>query len=93
LDEEKMAKSKAQKIQMKEEFTLSFNNAAAAIAADYQGTTTEDLTALRRKLKEIGCGLKVVKNRVAIKAIEDSCDSYEELKKVFSRSYCCCLFR
>jgi len=83
LDEEKMAKSKAQKIQMKEEFTLSFNNAAAAIAADYQGTTTEDLTALRRKLKEIGCGLKVVKNRVAIKAIEDSCDSYEELKKYF----------
>ena len=78
-----MAKSKAVKIQMKEELTLSFNNATAAIAADFQGTTTEDLTSLRRKLKEIGCSFKVIKNRVAAKAIDDSSESYDELKKYF----------
>ena len=66
---------------MKEELSLAFNNATAAIAADYQGTTAEELTSLRRKLRGAGCNLKIIKNRVAIKAIEDSSESSTEMVK------------
>ena len=65
-----MAKSKAAKVEMGEGLAKCFNEANASIVAEYSGITAEQLVQLRRRLRNVGCEFKVIKNRVAKKAIE-----------------------
>jgi large subunit ribosomal protein L10 len=44
--------------------------AFSAVAAEYRGLTVEQMTALRRKAREGGVYLRVVKNRLAALAVE-----------------------
>jgi large subunit ribosomal protein L10 len=44
--------------------------AHSLVAAEYAGTTVEQMTAMRKKAREIGVFLKVVKNTLAARAIE-----------------------
>lgn len=66
------------KEQLKEQFAKSFESSSAVILAEYRGLTVEQVTDLRRKLREHSAEFKVLKNRVAKKAIE----SNEELKSL-----------
>ena len=46
--------------------------AYSAIAAEYRGLTVEDMTELRAKARESGVYLRVVKNTLARRAVEDT---------------------
>ncbi len=58
------------KLKLKDELADKFNKSNAVILAEYRGMTVGEVTDLRVKLREIGAEFKVVKNRVAKKAIE-----------------------
>ena len=45
-------------------------NALSAVAAEYRGLTVEEMTALRRKAREGGVYLRVVKNTLARRAVQ-----------------------
>jgi len=64
-----MAKSRAAKIELGHELTDKFSRSKGAAIAEYAGMSAEDLASLRRELTNAGCEFKVVKNRVARKAI------------------------
>ena len=74
-----MAKSRSAKYKIREDLENSFNQATAAIVAEYKGVDANDLAELRLGLKNVGCELKVVKNSLALKAVKDgeSQDSQE----------------
>ncbi len=48
------------------------SGASSAIAAEYQGLTVEEMTELRVKAREAGVYLRVVKNSLARRALEDT---------------------
>lgn len=47
------------------EFNDIFNNAAAGVLIDFQGTTVEEITKLRKDLYEQNSKMRVLKNRLA----------------------------
>ncbi|MCF6323644.1 MAG: 50S ribosomal protein L10 [Gammaproteobacteria bacterium] len=47
-------------------------NAHSAVAAEYRGITVDDMTALRVKARESGVSLRVVKNTLAKRAVENT---------------------
>ena len=65
-----MAKSKAAKIELGHELADKFSKSKGAAIAEYAGMSAEELAYLRRELRTAGCEFKVVKNRVARKAID-----------------------
>lgn len=52
-------------------FAEIFNGADAAIIAEYRGLTVEEMTELRRSLRAVKGRFRVLKNRVAKKALID----------------------
>jgi large subunit ribosomal protein L10 len=58
----------AEKTAMIEELRQTFDGAAAIFLADFTGLDVESLTNLRRKCRENGVTLEVVKNTLAVKA-------------------------
>jgi len=58
----------AQKTATIEELRQTFDGAAAIFLADFTGLDVESLTRLRRKCRESGVKIEVVKNTLAIKA-------------------------
>jgi large subunit ribosomal protein L10 len=58
-----------------------FAAAPAAILVDYQGTSCEDLTSLRRDLRPSGAVFSVVKNTLAKRAVEGT--PAEGLREIF----------
>ena len=44
-------------------------NAHSLVAVEYKGTTVEQMTAMRKKARETGVYLKVVKNTLAVRAV------------------------
>ncbi len=65
-----MAKSKAAKIELGHELADKFSRSKGVAVAEYAGMTAEDLAYLRREMRSAGCEFKVIKNRVARKAVE-----------------------
>ena len=61
---------KAGKHEARKQLEEIFENAGAVVVTHYSGLSVSELTGLRAKLREGGGQLKVVKNRVAIKALE-----------------------
>lgn len=59
----------------------SFTKAKGAFTADFRGLTVEEVTKLRFELKKNDTDLKVVKNRLAIRALEGQ--DLPEFKKQF----------
>lgn len=60
---------RAGKIAAGEELGKVFDGAGSVVIAQYSGLTVAEMTSLRRALREDGAALKVVKNRVAVKAL------------------------
>lgn len=48
-----------------------FGRLKGAIVVDYRGLTVADLTSLRRELRAVNGDMKVVKNRLCLRAIKD----------------------
>lgn len=64
--------TKAFKNEKLEEIKKSIAEAKVAIVSDYRGLTVAEITDLRRQLQKEGADLTVVKNTLAIKAVENS---------------------
>ena len=75
-----MARLRSQKIKLAAEVAPHFQKAGASIVAEYSGITAGELADLRRELRAANCTFKVVKNRVAKKAIENQVPESAELK-------------
>ena len=65
-----MAMDRAQKAALRDSLAERFEKASGAVIAEYRGLTVADLTELRVKLRAVGAEFRVLKNRVAKKAIE-----------------------
>ncbi|MGY0506051.1 50S ribosomal protein L10 [Luteimonas sp. e5] len=65
-----MALNLSQKKDVVAEVADIAGKAHSLIAAEYAGTTVEQMTAMRKKARETGVYLKVVKNTLAARAVE-----------------------
>ena len=73
-----MALNLSQKKEVVAELADVAAKAHSLIAAEYAGTTVEQMTAMRKKARETGVYLKVVKNTLAARAVEGT--EYEVVK-------------
>ncbi|KAB2899970.1 MAG: 50S ribosomal protein L10 [Xanthomonadales bacterium] len=64
-----MALNLSQKKEVVAEVAAIAANAHSLVAAEYAGTTVEQMTAMRKKARESGVFLKVVKNTLAVRAV------------------------
>lgn len=67
-----MALSKDKKSEVVSEITELLNTSRMSVVAKYQGTTVKAIQALRRQARENGTKVKVVKNRLVIKAVQQT---------------------
>lgn len=65
-----MALNLSQKKDVVAEVAQVAGKAHSLIAAEYAGTTVEQMTAMRKKARETGVYLKVIKNTLASRAVE-----------------------
>jgi len=70
--------TKAQKVQKVEDLKAILTTSQLAIVSDYQGTTVDDITKLRRGVQAAGGDLTVAKNTLLKLAVQES-DSMKEL--------------
>jgi len=70
---------KAENIDMLEQ---EFAKASIGILTDYRGLKTQEINGLRRKLQESGGDYKVIKNTLAVKAMEKL--NRSEMKTIFT---------
>lgn len=73
-----MALSKDQKHAMVSEVSELLKSSKMTVVTKYQGTTVKALQSLRRDARDNGTQLKVVKNRLVVKAIEQT-DSLKDV--------------
>ena len=69
-----------QKKQHVEEIAEKFSNAKTAVLVDYRGLNVEEVTELRKQLRETGVEYKVYKNTMTRRATEKA--GFEELHEV-----------
>lgn len=67
-----MAISRDKKQALVSELSDILSSSKMTVAAKYDGTSVADLQALRRKAREAGVGIKVVKNRLVVTAMKQS---------------------
>ncbi len=65
-----MALTKAEKNEVVSEISELLDSSKMTVVAKYQGTTVKAMQDLRRQAKESGTSVKVVKNRLVIKALQ-----------------------
>lgn len=71
--------TRKQKDMMIEELREKFNGSKIAVLADNKGINVSAMTSLRRRMREKGCDLKVVKNTLTIKVAKEL--GYEGLEE------------
>lgn len=76
-----MAKDKAAKHALREDLAGRFNKATASVIAEYRGITAKQMAELRVELRKANTEFKVIKNRVAKKAIEQEASESQALGK------------
>ncbi len=67
-----MALTKDKKTEVVEEISALLENSKLTVAAKYAGTSVKAMQELRRSGKENGTVIKVVKNRLVVKAVQNS---------------------
>ena len=58
------------KVERVEELRERIERSSIAIAADYRGLTVTEMSQLRRAIREAGVEMRVVKNRLFLRAAE-----------------------
>ena len=71
----------AKKAAIVEEVVEKFSNAASALVVDYRGLTVEEVTDLRKQLREAGVEMRVIKNTFLRRAADKA--GYEGLDEAF----------
>jgi len=71
------------KNQLRQSFAEKFQKSNALIIAEYRGLTVAEVTELRVKLRDASAEFKVIKNRVAKKAVESDVEELKDLSKAF----------
>jgi large subunit ribosomal protein L10 len=74
-----MALSKTQKNDVVAEISDLLSSSKMTVVAKYQGTTVKAMQDLRRQAKESGTKVKVVKNRLVIKALQAN-DTFKDVE-------------
>lgn len=74
-----MALSKNQKNDVVAEISDLLNSSKMTVVAKYEGTTVKAMQDLRRQAKESGTKVKVVKNRLVIKALQAN-DTFKDVE-------------
>jgi len=64
-----MAVERAEKSTFVEMLNTVFSQSGSVVVAHYSGLTVADMTNLRKRMREAGAGTKVVKNRLAQRAL------------------------
>lgn len=77
-----MPLNRAQKESIVAEVAEVASNAYSAIASEYRGLTVEQMTELRARARKEGVYLRVVKNSLAIRAVEET--DFECMKEGFT---------
>ncbi len=77
--------NRAEKAERTEELRESLGKASGVFLADYRGLTVEEMTALRFELKKSSTDLKVVKNRLALRALDVKDRDFSGLKSHFDQ--------
>ncbi|WP_313630479.1 50S ribosomal protein L10 [Enterococcus devriesei] len=72
----------AKKAAIVEEITEKFSAAASAVIVDYRGLTVEQVTELRKQLRDANVEMKVIKNSILVRAAEKA--GLNGLEEVFS---------
>lgn len=72
----------AEKAKVVAGITEQFNNAESAVVVNYRGLTVDEVTALRKELREAGVKMEVIKNTYLRRAADAA--GYEGLDEVFS---------
>lgn len=75
-----MALTKAKKQEVIAEVSTLLANAKLTVVAKYDGTSVKQMQALRKAARDNATVVKVVKNRLVIKALSDS-DTYKDADK------------
>ena len=60
----------AKKAAIVDEVTEKFSAAASAVIVDYRGLTVEQVTDLRKQLRDANVEMKVIKNSILVRAAE-----------------------
>lgn len=60
----------AKKQAIVEDVTVKFTDAASVVIVDYRGLTVDQVTELRKQLREAGVEMKVIKNSILSRAAE-----------------------
>ena len=71
----------AKKAAIVEEVFEKFQSASSAVVVDYRGLTVEEVTDLRKQLRDAGVKMSVIKNKILDRAVEGT--DYEDLKSTF----------
>lgn len=72
----------AKKAAIVDEVTEKFSAAASAVIVDYRGLTVEQVTELRKQLRDADVEMKVIKNSILVRAAEKA--GLNGLEEVFS---------
>jgi large subunit ribosomal protein L10 len=72
-----MALTKAQKQEVIDEVSTLLADSKLTVVAQYQGTSVKQIQELRKSAKEDGSVVKVIKNRLVIKALQAN-DTYKD---------------
>ena len=72
----------AKKAAIVEEVFEKFQSASSAVVVDYRGLTVEEVTDLRKQLREAGVEMRVIKNTFLKRAADKA--GYEGLDDTFS---------
>lgn len=72
----------AVKAQEVEEVAEQLKSSVSAIVVDYRGLTVEQVTDLRKQLREAGVKMRVIKNKIMVRTADKA--GFEDLKPVFA---------
>ncbi len=64
-------RTREEKVEVTAELAERLGKSEVLYLADFTGLNVKDMTELRRRFREAGTGLVVVKNRLALRALED----------------------
>lgn len=72
----------AKKAKLVSETADRFKNAESVVVADYRGLTVEQVTELRKELRDAGVEMSVIKNKILTRAAEEA--GYGEMNDIFN---------
>ena len=77
----------AKKAAIVDEVSEKFKAAASVVVVDYRGLTVDEVTRLRKQLRDANVEMKVIKNSILSRAAEQA--GLEGLGEVFHWPNCC----